>query len=172
MITDRVWTEMHKAKGYLLQIELYTDKKRRFNRNATVLIVIASVVCALTAPFPDCKWTTIVSAVIAAVSAIMKECLPHFMQSEEELKKMDKIHDFYKDYLRKLEILFIERFDSKTDVDDIVMITRFDEILKTEKKNESDLNRLCRVITKREEAKIQESTRKYLETNYHKILQQ
>ena len=56
---------MYKAKSYLLQIELYNDKKRRFNRVASLLIVLASVICASTASFSECKWTTIISAVIA-----------------------------------------------------------------------------------------------------------
>ncbi|SEE14212.1 hypothetical protein SAMN04487850_0745 [Prevotella aff. ruminicola Tc2-24] len=169
MIINRVWTEMYKAKSYLLQIELYNDKKRRFNRVASLLIVLASVICASTASFSECKWATIISAVIAAVSAIIKECLPLLMQSDEELKKMDNIYDFYKGYLQKLEKLFMERYDPNTDVDDVKMTARFDEIVKTEGSNESELNCLCRSLTKKEEMKIQELTDRYFDRIYNDV---
>ena len=167
MVIERVWEEMHKAKAYLLQIELYTDRKRKHNRLISRLIVLASVVCASSAPFHVCKWITISASFLVAIATIVKECLPNIIQPESELMELDKIHDFYKDYLQKLESLFTKRYDLKSEVNDDKMLTQFEKILKTEGKNESELNRLCRGMTTREREKIIEQVSDYFQRNFN-----
>ena len=63
----------------------------------------------------------------------------------------------------------MERYDPNTDVDDVKMTARFDEIVKTEGSNESELNCLCRSLTKREEKKIQELTDRYFDRIYNNV---
>jgi len=163
MIVERVWEEMHKAKTYLIQVELYTDRMRKYNRIISFIIILASVVCASTAPYHNCKWVTIIASFLVAIATIIKECFPNLMQPESELTELDKIHDFYKEYLQKLEKLFTQRYDEKSDVDDKKMEKEFDKIIKTEGNNQSDLNRLCRKMTRKEREQCQSLASDYFQ---------
>ncbi len=169
MITNRVWEEMNKAKSYQIQIELYTDRKRRVNRKASLLIVVMSLISAVTAFYPECKWATIISAGLVAIVSIIKEYIPIIVQPETELRELDNIHSFYKEYLRDLEKLFIQRFEPKSDVDDEKMNDVFCQITKMEGKNEEELNLLCRKMKKEERKEINERTKKYFDRNFKNI---
>lgn len=169
MITKRVWEEMHKAKTYQIQIELYTDRKRRVNRRGSVLIVLLSLISAITAVFPECKWATIVSSGLVAVLAVIKEYIPIIAQPETELRELDAIHYFYKEYLQQLEKLFNQRFDTKSDMDDEKMNELFYQIIKTEGKNEEVLNSLCRKMKKDERKQVLERTNNYFDRNFKNI---
>lgn len=169
MITDRVWGEMYHVKGYILQIELYTDNRRKRNRYGTYITIFCAIASAITSFFPDCKWGTIAASIIVAACTILKEWVPNIFQPEDELKELDRIHDFYKDYFQKLENLFMERHDSNSIVNDSVMRQQFNEIKNTEKDNETELNRLCRSLTKKEINTIKEQVNGYFNRTYQGI---
>lgn len=169
MITKRVWEELYKVKGYILQIELYTDNRRKRNRYGTYITIVCAIASAITAFFPDCKWGTIAASIIVAACTILKEWVPNIFQPEDELKELDRIHDFYKDYFQKLENLFMERHDSNSIVNDSVMRQQFNEIKNTEKDNETELNRLCRSLTKKEINTIKEQVNGYFNRTYQGI---
>ena len=82
------------------------------------------------------------------------------------MKEIDKIYDFYKEYLQKLEKLFRERYYLNTDVDDIKMESRFNSIVKTDVDMESRLNRLCRDLTDDERINIRKKTIDYFNRNF------
>lgn len=168
MITERVWEEMHKAKGYLLMIELYTDRKRKDNRIISYIIILASIMCALSATFYLNRWITIIASIFVAISTVAKEFLPNIIQPESELAELDTIHVFYKEYLQKLENLFTKRYDEETDVNDEKMRLQFEKIVKTEGRNESELNRLCRKMKKKEKKWIEEQVSDYFQRIYNK----
>ena len=132
-------------------------------------IVVISSLCAISAFFPDFKWCTIASSVIVALFTIAKECLPALVQPESELREMEEIRLFYNDYLQKLEKLFTERYDEKSDVDDGKMTERFNRIKKTEKDNESRLDVLSRKIYKKERQEIIEQSNAYFNRIYKGI---
>ena len=53
-IVNRVWIEMHRIKSWLIQIELYTHRKRHNAKVVTFLIIatsLLSVLCAIIQPF-------------------------------------------------------------------------------------------------------------------------
>ena len=169
MIVDRVWDEMHKVKGFLFQIDFYTNRKRRLNRRITYLTIISAFICAFLALFNNCelsKWIVFSLSLFVAITTTVKEFLPNFIQAEEELKEIDKIYDFYKEYLQKLEKLFRERYYLNTDVDDIKMESRFNSIVKTDVDMESRLNRLCRDLTDDERINIRKKTIDYFNRNF------
>lgn len=166
MITERVWEEMHKAKAHQIQIELYTDRKRRVNRRASALIVLLSLISAVTALFPECKWATIISSGFVVIVAVIKEYIPIVVQPETELRDLDSIHFFYKDYLHQLEKLYNKRFESKSDMDDEKMNDEFYRIINTEGKRDEELNSLCRKMTKNERKQVKERTVNYFDRNF------
>lgn len=166
MIIERVWEELHNVKGYILQIEEYTDNRRKLNRGVAYLTICCALVSAITAFFPDCKWGTFAASVIVFVCTLLKEWAPNIFQPEEELKELDEIHDFYTKYFQALEKLFMERYDSNSKVDDTTMTSRFDKIKKTEKDNATRLNRLCRNLSKKEAKKIEKRVVEYFDRTY------
>ena len=163
MITKRVCVEMYKAKGYQKQIELYTDRKRWVNRKIIYLIVGTSFICAITACFPQCRLATFATSMIVAATTIIRELKPMYGQPEEELRELDRISVFYKGYLHELENLFILRYDSKSDMNDMQMADKFDKIVKSEGDNETNLNRLCRKLKQKERDIIQKDTKNYFD---------
>ncbi|MBQ6378002.1 MAG: hypothetical protein IJJ56_04320 [Prevotella sp.] len=169
MITDSIWVEMHRVKGFLMQIELYTDRKRNSNRILNTVIVCSSIICAVASFFhnvPYVPWISILSAMLVAVVTCLKELIPHFIQPERELCELDNIHDFYTVLLQELEYLYVQRFDKHSNVDDNAMNDRFHELMKTEGNRMTRINILCRKIKDVEKKRIIEETNNYFRTKY------
>lgn len=170
MITDSVWVEMHKVKGYLRQIELYTDRKRNRNRFLNIIIIISSIVCAVASFFhevPYIPWINILAALVVAVITCLKELIPQFIQPERELCELDTIHSFYSTFLDELEHLFVERFDIKSHVNDNIMNDRLFQLKKKEGDRVTRINLLCRNFTEDEKNKIKEETESYFKAKYN-----
>ncbi len=170
MIVNSYWLEMHKAYGIQKQIEIYTDRKRHCNRVVSVVQLIAVVVCSIASFFTQLQWghwLTIVFAVFVAVATFIKEFIPQVSQPEGELCELDKIHDFYKDYLQKLEFHYIQRFDEKLKVDDNTLNKFFNDIKKTEGDRITTINRLCRKMKEEEKKRIKEETDQYFRIKFN-----
>ena len=174
MITDSVWVEMHRVKGYLRQIEIYTDKKRNCNRIMIIVIICSSIICAVAAFFheiPYVPWINILAALIVAVLTCIKELMPQFIQPERELCELDNIHSFYSLFLDELEHLYVERFDIKSDVNDKIMNDRLFQLKKTEGDRVTRINILCRNFSEDEKNKIKEETESYFKAKYNNNIQ-
>ena len=171
MSTDSVWVEMHKVKGYLRQIEIYTDRKRNRNRTMTIIIVCSSVLCAISAFFsqyPCGRWISIILALLVAVTSCVKELIPKWIQPERELCELDEIHCFYSGYLVELEHLYVQRFDMKSKINDSIMNERLYKLQKTEGDRMNRINILCRSFTEEEKKRIAEETITYFRRKYNK----
>ena len=170
IISNSYWLEMHKAYGIQKQIEIYTARKRNCNRVVSVVLLIAVVVCSIASFFSQYMWghwLTVALAVIVAFATFIKEFIPQVSQPEGELCELDKIHEFYKDYLQKLEFHYIQRFDEKLKVDDNMMNKFFNEIKNTEGDRITTLNRLCRKMKDDEKKRIKEETEQYFRIKYN-----
>lgn len=170
MIVNRVWTEMHKVKGYVVQIDVYTSRKRNCNRMAMIAIIVSSILCFLSSVIPadwiQNRYVTAIIALVTAAIALIKEFSTFIKQPENELIQLDRIRDFYKDYLRQLENIFTLRYNKKSEINDEKMMDSYNKIADTEGTHESDLNRLKLKLTKREENKVIKITREYFQINY------
>ena len=174
MITDSLWVEMHKVKGYLRQIEKYTDRKRHQNRMISIIIVCSSVLCAVFSIFsqyPCGRWIGFILALFVAITTCIKELIPQWVQPERELCELDEIHHFYSGMLIELEHLYVQRFDSKSKIDDSKLIERLYKLQKTEGDRVDRINELCRRFTEKERKQIVEETelyyrRKFNQNNY------
>lgn len=170
MITDSVWVEMHRVKGYLRQIEIYTDRKRNCNRIMNNIIICSSIICAVAAFFheiPYVPWINILAALIVAVLTCLKELIPHFIQPERELCELDNIHHYYSSFLDELEHLYVKRFDEKSEIDDSKMNDYLYQLKGTEEDRASKINILCHNFTEDEKRIIKEETELYFKTKYN-----
>lgn len=172
IIVKRVWNEMHKIKGYIRQIEIYTSRKRHNAKVVSLVAIISSIMCIISCflnEYESFRWATIVSAIMSSGATILKEFIPKFFQPESELCELDSIHDFYKTQLLKMENLFTQRYEKNSDMNDEQMLKCFDEILSQESDQESKLNRLCRGMKDKEKEEIKKFTIDYFLTTYNNI---
>ena len=170
MIINSYWLEMHKAYGFQRQIEIYTDRKRRSNRIVSIVLLCTTLICSIASLFSQQEWghwVTVGLAALVTIASFIKEFKPQISQSEGELRDLDKIHDFYKDYLQKLEFHYIQRFDEKLKVDDNTMNKFFNEIKNTEGDRITTLNRLCRKMRDDERKRIKDDTEQYFRIKYN-----
>lgn len=169
MATDSVLVEMYRVKGFLRQIEIYTNRKRNCNRNYSAFIIVCSIICAIASFFSGvhyAKWITTTSAIFVALATLFKDIVHLFSQPESELCELDNLHTFYKGYLCDLEHLYEKRFDEKSKMDESKMIEEFNKIRRKEENREERLNKLCRRIYKSEKKIINDDTINYFKIKY------
>ena len=169
MTTNSVYNELYRVKALLTQIEIYTDRKRRWNRIGSIVIVICAPITALLAYFSEnsCyRWAAIISACIVALITIAKDYLKIIMQPESEIFELDDLHSFYNDYLIKLERLYELRFLKESDINDLKMNDKFYELRLTEGNRMQRVNILCRRFSKEEKKRIEELTVNHYKTKY------
>ena len=178
-IVNRVWIEMHRIKSWLIQIELYTHRKRHNAKVVTFLIIatsLLSVLCAIIQPFIHsnlqeyafiCNWIIGISSITAALSTVVRDFMPQVTQPESEICELDKLHDFYTDYLHQLEIVFMQRYSSDPEMNDKKLTNCFTRIAKSEGDNQSRMNRLIRGLTNSEKKTIDERTVNYFQVTFN-----
>lgn len=166
MTTQRVRGEMFNAKSHLIQIEIYTSRKRQWNRICNFIITAIAILGAVAYREENYSEITFYSAVIVAFANIAKECLPFIVQPEDDLRELDRLHQFYAQYLLKLETIYLQRYQEKSDVDDVKLLDLFVSIKETEGSSEEDLGRLCRFLFPWEKRKIKEETKEYFNTHF------
>lgn len=175
MTTDSVYTEMYRIKGMLRQIEIYTDRKRRWNRIASILIVISSFICALASFFSGyqpLRWVTIASAILVAFATLAKDFLHILLQPESEMCELDTIHTFYKGYLISLENIYEQRFDVKSKMDESKLNAEYKKIRQTEGDRDMRVDKLCRKFSNRERKQIKDDTITYFNKYKNKDYEQ
>jgi hypothetical protein len=149
MTKTGVWEEIRKTKSYILGIEQYTSEKRKYNRGSKWLIFLVSVSCVLSSFFQFfdllswVKWSTLVTSILVVIITIIKDFKPIFGQSEDELRDLDDICDFYKRYLTDLEKFFSSECNDSSEFTDKKR-DEFERIVNTVAGRETKMKRLCR----------------------------
>ena len=93
--------------------------------------------------------------------------MPQVTQPESEICELDKLHDFYTDYLHQLEIVFMQRYSSDPEMNDKKLTNCFTRIAKSEGDNQSRMNRLIRGLTNSEKKTIDERTVNYFQVTFN-----
>jgi hypothetical protein len=177
-IVNRVWTEMYRIKSWLIQIDIYTDRKRRNSKYVSIIIIGTALLCLICAIVqlilkiffqdfaPLCNWIIGVSSIIAAIATTIKDFMPHVMQPERELCDLDRLHEFYSSYFQKLEKAFILRYDPNSDMNDTKLTQCFDRIVSTEGENQSKMKHLIHKLKNKEKRMIDKRTDDYFNVTY------
>lgn len=166
MITQRVAGEMYKVRGYLYQIEIYTNRKRKWNRIVNFLIAFVAIIGAVFYKEGEYQVVTFYASLLVATATVARECLPFIVQPESEMQELDRLYAFYNQYLANLEHLYMLRFEEKSDVDNIKMQDSFLLIRRSEGSSEADINKLCRKMYYWENKKVIELTKTYFKTHF------
>lgn len=178
IIVNKVWSEMHRIKSWLIQIELYTDRQRHNTKVYSMVVIVSSMICLLCAianPIIQnnlqqysyiCNWLIGLSSITATITSVIKDFMPQIKQPESELFELDKLHNFYTGFFQKLEVAFILRYDEKSDMNDEKLINEYDNIAKTEGNRQSKMNNLIRGLSKKEKKIIDDQTEQYFQITY------
>ena len=103
-----IWHEFALAFCYNKKIRYYTDRHRKLNRVSNWIVILLTTASSIT--FWSSNGYAILAAILATIAAlatILKELLPIFQQSDDELIELDKIASFYAKYQVEMERLFI-----------------------------------------------------------------
>lgn len=99
-----VWEEVNLAFSYSKKIRLYNDIHRKRNRHADAILLI--LVCFTSISFLINNIFPIIVSIMSSVAVILKQLLPIFRQSENELSILDNAADFFAKYLVDMEQIF------------------------------------------------------------------
>ena len=159
---NRIWEEMKQAKANIVCLQRYTDKRRTALRWYNALMITISSGGALTSLID--KWYAVGATILIAVMSLLKAALPNLVQTEEELSELDRLLDYYNQYLNKLEKLWYE-YDKDIISEDEMMNKLF--AYKDEECNKmSVLNKGIRSLTKKEQDKIDKECGEYIDRVY------
>ena len=159
---NRIWEELKQAKTYIICLQRYTDRGRRWSRLINGAIIAISAIGALGSIYHTIF--AIVGVSLVALTSILKTALSGIMQSEQEFSELDRLIDFYSKYMNKIERLwydfFIEAIEEKEMIHDLLAL----------KEEECDryslLNKLIRSISKKEQKEIDKISVEYINIVY------
>jgi ABC-type transporter MlaC component len=110
------------------------------------------------------KWFAVGATSIIAVITIIKAALPNLIQTEEELSELDRLMDYYNQYLNKLENLWYNFYSDKINEQEMMKLLFS---YKDEECNKSSvLNKGIRALSEVEQKKIDEQCREYINRVY------
>lgn len=166
MVTrNRIWNELKQAKANILCLQRYTDNRRRNNRIYYACIAIVSSLGALI----NSLWSgaAFTATLIIAFVSITKSVMPSFLQTEPELSELDKLSDFYSNYMNVIEKIWFD-YDHEY-VNEELTMKRFFEIKESECSKQSLFNKGVRGISKSMQNKIDNDAENYINEVYFTI---
>lgn len=163
MVRNELWEEMKLTKTYSLNCRYYTNKFRKRNRVGSIVLII---IAALGGPmfFID-HWYAFATTTITAILHLLKETIPFFCQSEEELCKIDGLANKFNNSLLKVENLW-NKFE-RSDIGEQAAEKQLKIIQEALVIPISEMNRLVHFNTKKEEQSFMEESDKYLKSKFY-----
>ncbi len=159
---NRIWEEMKQAKANVSCLLRYTDIMRRWNRWYDFFIAISASIGALGSIYSTL--VPIITSIVVAFVSIVKSLIPKLLQTETELFELDKLSDFYNDYLNSLEYLWYNYFNEFVNEEDTMK--QFFELKEKECPKMSAYNRGVRFISKKMQDKIDKESKEYINRVY------
>lgn len=159
-----LWEELKKALTYFNEALLYTDRKRKWSRWVDSMLLCVGIVATFCREYES--WISPVALVIMTAILSCKSDILRFLQSEEELSKLDAIGTFYQNYFYDVEQLFFDlhygRIDEKEAMD------RLRKLRKLEYGKEAEYSRYVRSCNKEDNKYIHQAVERYY-NNYIQI---
>ena len=108
-----LWEELKKALTYFNEALLYTDRKRKWSRGVDSLLLFVGIGATFFREYES--WVSPAALVIMTAILSCKSDILRFLQSEEELSKLDAIGMFYQNYFHDVEQLFFDLHYNRID---------------------------------------------------------
>lgn len=158
-----LWEELKKALTYFNEALLYTDRKRKWSRRVDTFMLCMGIAATLFRSLSP--WISPIALVIMTAIVSCKSDILRFLQSEEELSKLDAIGTFYQSYFYDVEQLFFDlhygRIDEKEAMD------RLRKLRKLEYGKEAEYSRYVRSCDKEDDKYINQTVERYYNNYIH-----
>ena len=164
---DGLWEFLKQVKANAVCLQLYTDRKRRWQRIFNMIVPLSLIALALINCCSVLSQT--VAAILAAslaVFTVIKDYAPAIfgLQPSEELREADELNADYERLFIECERLF-EKYNGATDIGG--MIEPYGELRGREVEKRVRLNKIVRRISKRGQHKITKKVENYLVKVYN-----
>tara|TARA_B110001469_G_scaffold122158_1_gene132466 strand:- start:409 stop:909 length:501 start_codon:yes stop_codon:yes gene_type:complete len=103
---NRIWNEITQSKHNIEFTSLYCERQRFILRLFNIGILSFSSAGIMGWGFWD--KLPLVSCITIALISLLRLLQPHLIMSDEQLKKLDDIHNFYTEYFNKIEKLWYD----------------------------------------------------------------
>lgn len=139
-----LWEELKKALTYFNEALLYTDRKRKWSRGVDSLLLFVGIGATFFREYES--WVSPVALVLMTALLSCKSDILRFLQSEEELSKLDAIGMFYQNYFHDVEQLFFDLHYNR--IDDKNAMERLRQLRKLEYGKETEFSKYVRKCSK------------------------
>lgn len=141
-----LWEELKKALTYFNEALLYTDRKRKWSRGVDSLLLFVGIGATFFREYES--WVSPAALVIMTAILSCKSDILRFLQSEEELSKLDAIGMFYQNYFHDVEQLFFDLHYNR--IDDKNAMERLRQLRKLEYGKETEFSKYVRKCSKKD----------------------
>jgi len=152
-----LWEELKKALTYYNEALLYTDRKRKWSRRVDSLLLCVGILATFCREYES--WISPVALVIMTAILSCKSDILQFLQSEEELSKLDAIGMFYQNYFYEVEKIFFDLHYERIDEEKAMECLR--QLRKLEYGKEAEYSKYVRSCNKKDDEYIKEAVKRY-----------
>lgn len=152
-----LWEELKKALTYFNEALLYTDRKRKWNRWMDSMLLCVGIGATFCREYGS--WISPAALVLMTAILSCKTDILRFLQSEEELSKLDAIGMFYQNYFHDVEQLFFDLHYNR--IDDKNAMERLRQLRKLEYGKETEFNKYVRKCSKKDNEYIHQVVERY-----------
>lgn len=163
IIRNKIFEEIKQSEAYILGLQKYTDKMRKRNRIFQSLLACSSCIGTLGAFIS--LYIPAATSILATMGVIGKQIIPNLLQDEKELSELDRLMNFYTNYLTTLEIIWYEFENEKIDDDEAAH--RFLHLKETEGDKPSTYNKLVYHISSKMQTEIDIESQIYVDRIYY-----
>jgi hypothetical protein len=158
-----LWEELKKALSYFNEALLYTDRKRTWSRRVDTFMLCMGIAATLFRSLSP--WISPVALVIMTAIVSCKSDILRFLQSEEELSKLDAIGMFYQNYFYDVEQLFFDLHYRR--IDEEKAMERLRQLRKLEYGKEAEYSKYVRKCNKKDDEYIRQAIDRYYNNYIH-----
>ncbi len=158
-----LWEELKKALTYFNEALLYTDRKRKLSRWVDSIMLCIGIAATLFRSLSP--WISPIALVIMTTILSCKSDFLRFLQSEEELSKLDAIGMFYQNYFYDVEQLFFDLHYER--IDEEKAMERLRQLRKLEYGKEAEYSKYVRSCDKKDDEYINEAIDRYYKNYIH-----
>lgn len=163
IIRNRIFEEIKQSEAYILGLQKYTDKMRKRNRIYQTLLACSSCIGTLGAFIS--LYIPAATSILATMGVMAKQIIPNLLQDEKELSELDRLMNFYINYLTTIELIWYDL--EKEIVDEDEAAHRFLNLKKTEGDKPSIYNKYVYYISQKMQTEIDNESQKYVDRIYY-----
>jgi len=160
-LRDRLWRELTQSKYNDCYACIVLRKQRTMAKWLNVIVLAFSTAGIMGWPF--WKQLPLVSCIIVAAISLVKLLSPHFIASEKEIIKLQKVIDFYSDYHHNMQRLW---YDQSTTSDEVLK-KKMLKIIDTQLRINATVDEVINGTNAKVQEEADQKTRIYLKNTFN-----